>query len=38
MRPAAWAQHPCNVAGRTLTLAEWKAVLPDRAYAPACTR
>ncbi|HEY6888827.1 MAG TPA: WD40 repeat domain-containing protein, partial [Solirubrobacter sp.] len=38
MRPAAWAQHACDVAGRTLTRAEWEAVLPGRPYAPACTR
>jgi hypothetical protein len=24
------------VAGRRLTRSEWRAALPDRAYAPAC--
>jgi WD40 repeat protein len=36
--PAAWIRHACTVAGRTLTRAEWESVLPDRDYAPACTR
>ncbi|MDA0158851.1 AAA family ATPase [Solirubrobacter ginsenosidimutans] len=36
MRGASWAQHACDVAGRTLTRTEWNAALPDRAYAPAC--
>jgi WD40 repeat protein len=36
VRPAAWARHACAVAGRNLTRAEWRAVLPGRDYAPAC--
>ena len=38
MRTTSWAQHACDVAGRTLTQTEWQAALPDRDYAPACTR
>ena len=38
MRATSWAQHACNVAGRALTQTEWQAALPDRDYAPACTR
>ena len=38
MRTTSWTQHACDVAGRTLTRSEWQAALPDRAYAPACTR
>ena len=37
VRAATWARHACAVAGRALTRAEWKAALPDRHYAPACT-
>jgi WD40 repeat protein len=37
VRPSAWAQHACTVAGRTLTRAEWNDALPGRKYAPACT-
>jgi WD40 repeat protein len=37
VRPSAWAQRACAVAGRTLTRAEWNDALPGRAYAPACT-
>jgi WD40 repeat protein len=36
LRPSAWARHACEVAGRTLTRAEWDAVLPGRDYDPAC--
>jgi WD40 repeat protein len=38
VRPSSWARRACAVAGRTLTRAEWKAALPERHYAPACTR
>jgi WD40 repeat protein len=38
VRPSSWARHACAIAGRTLTPAEWKTALPDRPYAPACTR
>ena len=34
--PSSWARHPCAVAGRNLTRAEWNEVLPGRPYAPAC--
>jgi WD40 repeat protein len=35
-RPASWARHACDVAGRTLTRAEFSDALPGRDYAPAC--
>jgi WD40 repeat protein len=38
VRVSSWAGRACTVAGRTLTRAEWKAALPERHYAPACTR
>jgi WD40 repeat protein/DNA-binding SARP family transcriptional activator len=38
IRPQAWAQQACRVAGRALTRAEWQAALPERPYAPACAR
>jgi WD40 repeat protein/DNA-binding SARP family transcriptional activator len=31
-----WARRACEVAGRTLTRAEWDDALPERPYAPAC--
>jgi WD40 repeat protein/class 3 adenylate cyclase len=33
---SAWAQHACDVAGRTLTEREWRLYLPDRSFDPAC--
>jgi WD40 repeat protein len=36
LRPAAWARHACDVAGRRLTRAEWNEELPGRPYKPAC--
>ena len=36
VRPTSWARHACEVAGRTLTRAEWKQYLPGRSYHPAC--
>jgi WD40 repeat protein len=36
VRLSAWKRHACAVAARRLTRAEWRAALPDRAYAPAC--
>jgi WD40 repeat protein len=38
VRPSSWARHACAVAGRTLTRTEWSTALPNRGYAPACTR
>jgi WD40 repeat protein len=38
VRPSSWENRACAVAGRTLTPTEWKAALPGRHYAPACTR
>ncbi len=34
--PQSWARRACDIAGRTLTRAEWADVLPERSYAPAC--
>jgi hypothetical protein len=36
LRPQSWARRACEVAGRTLTRAEWQTALPERDYAPAC--
>ena len=36
IQPQSWARRACQVAGRTLTRAEWNDALPERAYAPAC--
>ena len=36
VRPASWARHACDIAGRTLTRAEFSDALPGRDYAPAC--
>ena len=34
--PSAWEARACEIAGRTLTEAEWATFLPERAYSPAC--
>ena len=36
IQPHSWARRACEVAGRTLTRAEWDDALPERPYAPAC--
>jgi WD40 repeat protein len=36
VRPASWMRHACSVAGRGLTPAEWRDILPRHDYAPAC--
>jgi WD40 repeat protein len=36
IQPQSWARRACEVAGRTLTRAEWNDALPERTYAPAC--
>jgi WD40 repeat protein len=36
--PRSWERRACAVAGRTLTQTEWKHVLPERGYAPACAQ
>jgi WD40 repeat protein len=36
IRPRYWARRACEIAGRTLTRAEWHNTLPRRDYAPAC--
>ena len=35
--PTLWARRACAVAGRTLTRSEWKQLLPNRDYRPACS-
>ena len=35
-RPASWRRHACRIAGRALTRAEWRDVLPEHEYTPAC--
>ena len=37
VRPSSWARHACAVAGRPLNRTEWKDVLAERDYTPACT-
>jgi WD40 repeat protein/DNA-binding SARP family transcriptional activator len=37
IQPRSWAHRACQVAGRTLTRAEWDDALPERTYDPACT-
>jgi len=34
--PASWASRACQIAGRSLTQAEWQVNLPDRPYNPTC--
>jgi WD40 repeat protein len=36
IQPQSWSRRACEVAGRTLTRAEWNDALPERTYAPAC--
>jgi WD40 repeat protein/DNA-binding SARP family transcriptional activator len=36
VRPASWSRHACAVAGRALTRAEWRSLLPEREYKPWC--
>jgi hypothetical protein len=31
-----WEQFGCRAAGRDLTRAEWRDLLPNRAYRPIC--
>jgi WD40 repeat protein/DNA-binding SARP family transcriptional activator len=38
LRPESWKRHACLVAGRELTVAEWRDALPDRAFQPVCRR
>jgi WD40 repeat protein/DNA-binding SARP family transcriptional activator len=33
---SAWATHACRVAHRRLTESEWRTLLPQRTYRPAC--
>ena len=35
--PRDWKAHACRVAHRTLTKAEWRDFLPERAYRPTCS-
>jgi WD40 repeat protein/DNA-binding SARP family transcriptional activator len=34
---SAWKQRACSVAGRELTLTEWRDILPDRPYEHICS-
>jgi WD40 repeat protein/DNA-binding SARP family transcriptional activator len=34
--PASWARRACAIAGRDLTVDEWRELLPGRAYRPTC--
>jgi WD40 repeat protein len=34
--PERWKQQACAVVGRSLTREEWRELLPDRGYQPAC--
>jgi WD40 repeat protein/DNA-binding SARP family transcriptional activator len=34
--PASWEARACQIAGRSLTEAEWQVNLPDRSYDPTC--
>jgi WD40 repeat protein len=36
MSVSAWERYACQVAGRNLTQAEWRAVLPNRSYMRVC--
>ena len=36
MNVSAWERFACQVAGRNLTQAEWRAILPNRAYMRVC--
>jgi WD40 repeat protein len=36
MNVGAWERYACQVAGRNLTQAEWRAVLPNRSYLRVC--
>jgi WD40 repeat protein/DNA-binding SARP family transcriptional activator len=36
MDPASWEARSCQIAGRSLSEAEWSVNLPDRPYAPTC--
>jgi WD40 repeat protein/class 3 adenylate cyclase len=35
--PDAWSQHACSVAGRELTRAEWKGLVPEQDYRRVCS-
>jgi WD40 repeat protein len=35
--PDAWSRRACRVAGRDLTRAEWKELVPDQDYRPVCS-
>jgi WD40 repeat protein len=36
--PDAWSRRACRVAGRELTRAEWKELVPDQDYRPVCSQ
>jgi hypothetical protein len=35
-RPGAWLERVCRIAGRNLTLDEWREYFPSRPYEPTC--
>jgi WD40 repeat protein len=37
MSPEAWKRHACLVAGRELTVDEWREALPERPYQTVCS-
>jgi len=36
VRPESWARRACAIAGRPLTVQEWRLALPELPYSPAC--
>ena len=36
VRPQSWARRACAIAGRPLTMQEWRHALPELPYSPAC--
>jgi WD40 repeat protein len=36
MAPAAWSRHACQLAGRELTVREWREAVPNRPYRRLC--
>jgi WD40 repeat protein len=37
LQPGQWARRACAIAGRPLTVQEWRAALPDLSYSPTCS-
>ena len=36
VRPDSWAERACQIAGRSMTQAEWRLYLPERSYETTC--